>query len=103
MMLPFARQLGRVYKTERDLAFHVQRMDEFSYGVIDQRLADPDTASKSDILSHFINHFREHEGLDSLPPRELRVIVMSFFIAGRDTTACTLSFAFLILATRPDI
>lgn len=28
---------------------------------------------------------------------------MSFFIAGRDTTACTLSFTFLLLAQHPEM
>ena len=33
----------------------------------------------------------------------LRDVIMSFFIAGRDTTASTLSWLFLSLATHPEV
>merc|ERR1739845_68702 len=33
----------------------------------------------------------------------LRDVVLNFVIAGRDTTACTLSWMFYILATHPEI
>merc|ERR1712072_1593875 len=33
----------------------------------------------------------------------LRDVVLNFVIAGRDTTACTLSWMFFLLATNPDI
>ena len=36
------------------------------------------------------------------PPQELRDIVMNFMIAGRDTTACALSWTFYELAKNPE-
>lgn len=55
-----------------------------------------DLENKGDILSLFLQANPE------LSDKFLRDIVMSFFIAGRDTTACTLSFTFLLLAQHPD-
>eukprot|EP00512_Aurantiochytrium_limacinum_P004853 CAMPEP_0171498550 /NCGR_PEP_ID=MMETSP0958-20121227/7920_1 /TAXON_ID=87120 /ORGANISM="Aurantiochytrium limacinum, Strain ATCCMYA-1381" /LENGTH=533 /DNA_ID=CAMNT_0012032977 /DNA_START=111 /DNA_END=1712 /DNA_ORIENTATION=+ len=111
MTKPFYKYLGSFYASEKALAEHIAKMDKFSYGVIDERLREKDLSGKQDILSHFIQHFRDENVLSlNTPPREvvktrkfLRDVVMSFFIAGRDTTACLLSFSFMILCTHQDI
>mmetsp|Transcript_9431 Transcript_9431/g.11305 ORF Transcript_9431/g.11305 Transcript_9431/m.11305 type:complete len:245 (-) Transcript_9431:201-935(-) len=72
-------------------------LDSFCYGIISERLAESKekVASRGDILSLFV------QADNQLPKQYLRNILMSFFIAGRDTTACTLSFVFLMLAENP--
>ncbi|GBG25349.1 Cytochrome P450 94C1 [Hondaea fermentalgiana] len=102
---PFFEWLGWFYESERELFLHLAKMDRFSFEVIDERLADPDMSDKEDILSHFITHFR-NEKIDcnsSTTRTFLRDVVMSFFIAGRDTTGCLLSFTFLLLGSHPEI
>jgi cytochrome P450 len=73
--------------------------------IIEHCKADPSIANRTDLLALFIQ-----AGLkDTSPDRAgfhtdwLRDVVLNFVIAGRDTTACTLSWMFYILATHPDI
>ncbi len=102
-----------LYESERELAACIRTMDHFCYKVIGERLRDAEVGNKRDILSNFINSMREAGDLPAQPEPDgakvsdsvvfLRDVVMSFFIAGRDTTACTLSFTFLLLATHPEV
>jgi len=97
--------LGRlVYKAERDLIDHVTVLDNFAYEIIGNKKkemlgkpSETETDSKSqDILSLFM---AEKLGLSD---RLLRDVVMSFMIAGRDTTACTLTFLLFLFAQNPE-
>jgi len=93
--------IGRLmYSEERLLSSHIRDMDKFAHQVIEQR--------RSELLAGKLD---EHEDILSLfmaddeaqyNDKLLRDVVMSFVIAGRDTTACTLSFALMLLATHPD-
>ena len=88
-----------LYASERELAAHIRTLDSFAYDVIRRRrreLDESDQKQSQDILSLFL---AEKLGLSE---KLLRDIVMSFMIAGRDTTACTLSFALLLLAQNPE-
>jgi len=91
---PFGKLL---YKEERDIEKSISILDAFCKAVIEERRDDKDLESKGDIISLFM----QADG--AMSDKMLRDVVMSFFIAGRDTTACTLSFALLILAQNPNI
>lgn len=56
---------------------------------------------KPDILSRFIELSADSEGNSS--DKYLRDVVLNFVIAGRDTTATTLSWAIYMIMTDPDV
>jgi len=61
---------------------------------------DPNLSQRKDLLALFV----QQETSDGRMSMEwLRDVVLNFVIAGRDTTACTLSWMFYILATHPKI
>lgn len=88
------KPLGWIYPSERELSRHIKTLDQFAYEIIQKRKREDVTgiSAHGDILSLFLA-----EKLD-FSDRELRDVVMAFMIAGRDTTACTLTFALLLLA-----
>ena len=97
----------------------VRALDSFSLKLIRQRRAEgADTlAAKSDLLALFMREAGAASGASSADTaaagstpgqgqatdRQLRDVVMSFIIAGRDTTACLLSWTAVILATHPRV
>ena len=95
----FAKYFG-VKNSQSELFDCLKVLSDFSQDVVSERLNDPDLEKRGDILSRFMNKKNpetgEHFNFDFL-----RDIVMSFFIAGRDTTACTLTFAIKLLAEHP--
>lgn len=89
--------LGRIaYSGERELKRHIKTMNDFLYGIIKQRREHPTDQLGNDILSLFL---QEELALTDL---ELRDVLFSITIAGRDTTASVLSFALLMLAKHPE-
>ncbi|POW16399.1 hypothetical protein PSHT_06788, partial [Puccinia striiformis] len=86
-----------------------QILDEFVYSLIDQRLADlsrkPDLHDKEsshpDLLSLFITTRDERGG--GLGRAELRDTALNLIIAGRDTTAQALSWAFFHLVMNKEL
>ena len=99
-----------LYPSEREMARHVTVLNAFASDVISKRRAEfereksaaqqqqeSNSSKHENILSLFM---AENLGLDD---KMLSDIVMSFLIAGRDTTACTLSFALLNLSRNPAI
>jgi len=104
LRLPLRPVLARLpgeSKVHRNVAI----LDEFSLEVIKQRREQakpgPDgkvVFPKTDFLSLFMG--AEQGPFDD---HFLRDVVMSFFVAGRDTTASTLSFLFLLLGQHPEI
>lgn len=56
---------------------------------------------KHDILSRFIELGEDPES--NLTDKSLRDIVLNFVIAGRDTTATTLSWAIYMIMTHPEV
>lgn len=61
--------------------------------------ADPNLAARKDLLALFV----QAEDQQHFTNKYLRDMVLNFVIAGRDTTACALSWMFLVLATHPDV
>ncbi|RWR89318.1 p450 domain-containing protein [Cinnamomum micranthum f. kanehirae] len=74
-------------------------MDEFVYKVIqskkEQICSQQDTMPKEDILSRFLE--LRHEDPTNMSDRYMRDIILNFIIAGKDTTAVTLSWFFYML------
>ena len=91
--------LGKLlYKGERELPKNIDMLNSYIYKIITLRKQEvkQGTGDTGDILTLFLQ-----EKLN-LTDSELRDVVFSFLIAGRDTTACTLSFAIMLLAQNPD-
>ncbi|KAI3918107.1 hypothetical protein MKX01_041427 [Papaver californicum] len=88
--------------SEAKLKKDVKVIDEFVYKLIhtkiDQMSNSPNDSSmkKNDILSRFLE-------LNVTDPKYLRDIILNFIIAGRDTTAATLSWFLYMLCKHPDI
>eukprot|EP00602_Paraphysomonas_sp_CaronLab_P010193 CAMPEP_0185018244 /NCGR_PEP_ID=MMETSP1103-20130426/1030_1 /TAXON_ID=36769 /ORGANISM="Paraphysomonas bandaiensis, Strain Caron Lab Isolate" /LENGTH=496 /DNA_ID=CAMNT_0027547987 /DNA_START=39 /DNA_END=1529 /DNA_ORIENTATION=+ len=84
----------------------LSRVNRFAYSVVRQRrleFAERSAASKSkgDLLSLYLERQDENDG--QLTDKNLRDVVLSFVIAGRDTTANALSWATYRLCIHPDI
>jgi len=94
---------NRVNPQYRQFVKQVAVLDEESQKVIDKCRRDLNLANRTDVLALYLNAV----AADGMNEREankfLRDAVLNLVIAGRDTTACTLSWMFFILATNPDI
>eukprot|EP00937_MAST-01D_sp_MAST-1D-sp2_P006811 g6811.t1 len=108
------RIFDRVNANARAFFAAVAALDAFSYRLIRQRRGEgaASLGAKTDLLALFLQEGGVATGgavggavaADaSMSDRQLRDVVMSFIIAGRDTTACLLSWATLILVTHPHI
>lgn len=82
---------------------NIKVVDEFVYKLIKSKIellnnphADTQPGKKEDLLSRFLE-------LKESDPKYLRDIVLNFVIAGKDTTAITLSWFFYLLCKHPDI
>jgi len=77
----------------------LRALDTESFRLIEACRADPKLAERADLLALFV----QSEDEQKLTTKGLRDTVLNFIIAGRDTTACLLSWMFYILATHPDL
>ncbi|KAI3631381.1 hypothetical protein MIR68_010871 [Amoeboaphelidium protococcarum] len=80
----------------------VKTINEFSSQCIEERRQDPDKDNKDDLLSRFMR-LRDEETGELYSDQELRDTIMNLIIAGRDTTAQTLSWAFTELFKHPEV
>ncbi|KAF5449605.1 hypothetical protein F2P56_030033 [Juglans regia] len=86
----------------------IKIIDDFTYSVIRRRKAEIEEARatggnnkiKHDILSRFIELSEDSENSTD---KYLRDVVLNFVIAGRDTTATTLSWAIYMIMTHADV
>ncbi|GAA5809153.1 hypothetical protein MFLAVUS_002558 [Mucor flavus] len=88
---------------KKSISQHLETVNKFAYEVIEnrrQQLARGETHHK-DLLSRFMEAHNENDEL--LSNKELRDMVLNFIIAGRDTTAQTLSWTFYMLLLHPRI
>ena len=100
---------GYFSQSERLLRKSTKILNAFSYSMIEERRRDPEFDSKNDLLSLFMRHKSKDfsslatPGNSSKSPNDkfLRDVVMSFLIAGRDTTAATLTCSALVLSCNP--
>lgn len=78
-------------------------VDGFAYKVIasKRRSADEGSPLGPDLLSRFIDHARTTD--EEISDSDLRDVIMNVLLAGRDTTACALSWTFYELTRNPDV
>lgn len=67
-------------------------------GIIRAARKDPMISKRKDLLANFMNSTKIR-----LSTTYLRHLILNFIIAGRDTTACTLSWLFYELSVNPEI
>mmetsp|Transcript_24914 Transcript_24914/g.36752 ORF Transcript_24914/g.36752 Transcript_24914/m.36752 type:complete len:506 (+) Transcript_24914:53-1570(+) len=85
----------------------LSRVNKFAYAVVKQRKKEfaersAESKGKGDLLSLYLER-QDTEKDGELTDRNLRDVVLSFVIAGRDTTANALSWAAYRLCIHPDI
>jgi len=89
------------FGSERIFRQHLRIVRTFIDGVVAERLKNKDEyADQSDLLTLFMQD-AEKRG-EELSPEYLRYIVLNFMVAGRDTTACALTWLFYLLHHHPD-
>ncbi|KAF9094033.1 hypothetical protein BGX23_002582 [Mortierella sp. AD031] len=91
---------GKIGKLKRAIAV----LDRYAYSAIQKRRDESPVERERrarDLLDHFINHVREDGTV--LSDVELRDVFVNFMIAGRDTTALTLTWQFYSLMANPRI
>jgi cytochrome P450 len=96
-MLPFL-QRGRTWET------FVRRRDESDallFELIDERRADPDGEQRDDVLAMLLA--ARHEDGSPMSKQELRDELMTLLVAGHETTASELAWAFERLARTPQV
>jgi cytochrome P450 len=84
------------------LVKNVRTLDEFAFGVVKARREEEDLESKLDVLSRFMCMKNPATGED-YTDKELRDIVLNFIIAGRDTTANSLSWSLYYIIKYPGV
>ncbi|XP_039122810.1 cytochrome P450 704C1-like [Dioscorea cayenensis subsp. rotundata] len=85
---------------------NIKIIDDFVYKLIDTKLKQlaedqDDFMKKEDILSRFL--IEKEKDPVNMNNRYLRDIILNFMIAGRDTTAGTLSWFLYMLCKHPDV
>jgi cytochrome P450 len=81
----------------RRLVAATRRLDDVVYGIVRDRRQDED---RGDLLSMLLQA-RDENGL-GMSERQVRDEVMTLLLAGHETTALTLTWAFLLLDRNPD-
>jgi cytochrome P450 len=80
----------------RDFARQCEVLQRGTREILAQAKVDPKLAQRRDLLANFLNSGEE------LTDQDYCDIILNFIIAGRDTTACTLSWLVFELACNPD-
>ncbi|CAL0332813.1 unnamed protein product [Lupinus luteus] len=83
--------------TERRLRESIAIVHKFADEIIQSRMEAKNRTHDEDLLSRFIGVE------DNNSPEFLRDIIISFILAGRDTTSSALSWFFWILSSRPEL
>jgi cytochrome P450 len=81
----------------RRLASAIRRLDDIVYGIIHERRPDED---RGDLLSMLLLA-RDEKGV-GMPERQVRDEVMTLLLAGHETTAVALTWAFMLLDQHPE-
>jgi len=97
-ILPVVWKIKKLFNfgSERRLRESITTVHQFADSIIRSRLESKDKIGDEDLLSRFIR-------TENTSPEFLRDVVISFILAGRDTTSSALSWFFWILSSRPDV
>jgi cytochrome P450 len=96
-MLP-ALQRGRTWE---EFVARRRRVDALLYEVIDERRADPGAEERDDVLAMLLA--ARHEDGSPMSAQELRDELMTLLVAGHETTASELAWAFERLTRTPAV
>jgi cytochrome P450 len=99
-VLPSLREKLSWWGPVREFDRIAKRTDELMYALIDERRAAGDTG-REDILATLLT--ARHEDGSEMTPQELRDELMTALVAGHETTASELAWAFERLAREPRI
>lgn len=101
LLNPVRRALAPVLPTRRfrDLRRAIDTLDGVIHRVIEERRSDG--TDRGDLLSTYLAA-RDEDG-QQMDPRQLRDEVMTLFLAGHETTAVALSWAFHLLGESPQV
>ncbi|OMO77481.1 Cytochrome P450 [Corchorus olitorius] len=85
--------------SEAEIKKRMKVVNEFVYKLIQNKIADMQNSSvkKEDILSRYL------QVSESSDPTYLRDAILNFIIAGKDTTAATLTWFIYMLCQNPDV
>ncbi|KAK8940698.1 Cytochrome P450 704C1 [Platanthera zijinensis] len=95
--------LKQSIKTIDDFTYHVIRRRKEQITMVSQDSNFKDDQMHHDILSRFIKLGCEDHDRDFSTEKSLRDVVLNFVIAGRDTTATTLSWFIYMIITQPRV
>ncbi|XWS74667.1 hypothetical protein CRYUN_Cryun01aG0017600 [Craigia yunnanensis] len=95
---PFLFKIKKIFNmgSERSLKHSIKIVHEFADNIIKTRLEAKAENQDEDLLSRFIRN-------DDNSPQFLRDIIISFILAGRDTTSSALSWFFWLIALNPNV
>jgi len=99
-VIPSLRDKLGWWKPVREFARAAKRTDELIYALIDQRRAAEDL-ERDDVLAMLLR--ARHEDGSEMTPEELRDELMTALVAGHETTASQLAWAFERLAREPRV
>mmetsp|Transcript_4519 Transcript_4519/g.12652 ORF Transcript_4519/g.12652 Transcript_4519/m.12652 type:complete len:504 (-) Transcript_4519:260-1771(-) len=91
----FRNPFWKIFRTlgigdEPRLAEAVRKMDSYALKIVRKRLNSDDVDERMDLISFFLENARRNG--HAMTEKELRDIVINFLVAGRDTTACLLTW-----------
>ncbi|GMN70026.1 hypothetical protein TIFTF001_039070 [Ficus carica] len=97
--IPFMWNIKKFFNigSERQLRESISSVHKFADNIIRSRI-NQQKGEEADLLSRFIGSHIENSS-----PKFLRDIVISFILAGRDTTSSALSWFFWVLSSRQDV
>ncbi|WHZ13080.1 MAG: putative bifunctional P-450/NADPH-P450 reductase CypD [Burkholderiaceae bacterium] len=98
--LPVANKL--MLRTRRAYEDDLRLMQEVADSLIAERRRDPDAASKKDLLNLMLNG-RDPTTGEGLSDENIRYQMVTFLIAGHETTSGLLSFATYFLCRNPEV
>jgi cytochrome P450 len=100
-VLPALRRFRRVIPTLRRFEEVSARTNELVYALIEERREAEDSSARSDVLAMLLQ--ARHEDGSPMSPVELRDELMTALLAGHETTASELAWAFERLARAPEV
>lgn len=88
--------------SEREISTRAPRLKRYVMGVIAQRRQEDNLEERGDLLSMFIAHAHKSGG-EPLSDAYLCDVILNYMVAGRDTTASTLTSFFKLLSQYPEV